>query len=171
MRVTKEQVNKLISYYDEKYNSINGDDETLPNEIMALLKQEREWQGRKLKNAEERIKLLEDSYSDQPFIDHIKRHLKEGEHVICKICGQMASEIIESNPRPNPLADLERLAVEDQDGHPVFWGCDNFSGLHSECESWIREELEEDPTPFNGWHKTPQAAIAAAVEREEKENG
>lgn len=32
--------------------------------------------------------------NDLIFIDHIKSHLKEGEEVICKICGKSANEII-----------------------------------------------------------------------------
>lgn len=39
---------------------------------------------------------------DRIFIKHIKAHLKEGEEVICKICGKTAEEIINPNYFPHP---------------------------------------------------------------------
>jgi len=35
-----------------------------------------------------------DVEKDDIFISHIKSHLKEGQEVVCKICGQSAKEII-----------------------------------------------------------------------------
>ena len=38
---------------------------------------------------------------DQLFIDHIKSHLKDGESVICTICGKTVEEIYEKAGRPS----------------------------------------------------------------------
>ena len=37
---------------------------------------------------------LQKAVNDNIFISHIQTHLKEGEKVICKICGKSAEEII-----------------------------------------------------------------------------
>jgi len=41
----------------------------------------------------ERLKI----HRDDIFINHIKSHLKDGEFVLCKICGKSAEEIIKEN--------------------------------------------------------------------------
>lgn len=38
--------------------------------------------------------LIRNLEADNLFINHIQSHLKEGEKVICKICGKTAEEII-----------------------------------------------------------------------------
>ncbi len=45
--------------------------------------------------AEQEYKRLEGMAWAKFFIDHIHAHLKDGEAVICKICGRTAQEIIE----------------------------------------------------------------------------
>ena len=41
-----------------------------------------------------KIKSQPEQVDDTKFIDHIKSHLKEGQEVICKICGKTAKEIL-----------------------------------------------------------------------------
>lgn len=49
----------------------------------------------KLYQAMQMMKYVE--HKDNIFISHIKSHLKDGEFVICKICGKSAEEIIRTS--------------------------------------------------------------------------